>query len=471
MVGITSYGAYIPWSRLERKEIARAWERPASRGERSVANYDEDSITMAVEAGLDCASGRDRHEIDGLFFASTSSPYKEKQCSAVVAVAVDLDKTIRTADYANSLRAGTTALRAALDAVTAGSAKSVLVTSAECRLGYPQSANEANFGDGAAALLIEGGAAAVIIEDSYSISDEITDVWRRDEDKFVRNWEDRWVLTYGYAKNVREAVSGIMKRNKLTPKDFSKAVLYGPDERSHADLARSLGFDAAQVQEPLLSSIGNVGTVHSLMVLVAALEEASPGDRILLGSYGDGSDAFILRVTDGIEKIKDRRGVKRHLASKRMLPSYEKYVRYRELLPTETEAGLRLVSSATVMWRTQNWTTRFHGSKCKRCGMVTFPIHRVCFGCRAKDEYEEVRLSDKKGKLFTYTLDNLAGGIDPPVVQSIVESDEGAARIYCTMTDVDPKDVKIGMPVEMTFRRMHEGGGFHNYFWKCRPIR
>ncbi|MGB8706464.1 MAG: zinc ribbon domain-containing protein, partial [Dehalococcoidia bacterium] len=128
--------------------------------------------------------------------------------------------------------------------------------------------------------------------------------------------------------------------------------------------------------------------------------------------------------------------------------------------------------SASVSWRERNWSIRFHGSKCKSCGLVTFPIQRVCYQCQSKDNYEEVRLSDKRGKVFTFSLDNLAGRSDDPVIpQIVIESELSNARIYCIMTDCDPKVIKIGMPVEMTFRRIYEGGGMYNYFWKCRPIR
>ena len=47
MPGITAYGAYIPLHRLSRAEIARAWGGKTAPGERAVASYDEDSLTMA----------------------------------------------------------------------------------------------------------------------------------------------------------------------------------------------------------------------------------------------------------------------------------------------------------------------------------------------------------------------------------------------------------------------------------------
>src|SRR5512147_796558 len=156
MVGITSYGAYIPMWRLPFAAIAGGGRKAqgGGGGERSIAYFDEDSVTMAVAAATDCLRGIDRASIGGLLFASTSYPYKEKQGASVIAKALDLGRNIITADFGGSLRAGTTALRAALDAVKAGTAKNVLVVVSDCRMAAPRSALERSVGDGAAALLI-----------------------------------------------------------------------------------------------------------------------------------------------------------------------------------------------------------------------------------------------------------------------------------------------------------------------------
>ena len=111
MAGIASYGAYIPLYRLDRAEITKAWggQFPVP-GEKAVASYDEDSITMAYAAAADCLTGIDRKKVGGLYFASTTSPYKEKQASTTIAGALALGTEIRTADFSGSLRAGTIAL-------------------------------------------------------------------------------------------------------------------------------------------------------------------------------------------------------------------------------------------------------------------------------------------------------------------------------------------------------------------------
>ncbi len=472
MVGIRSYGAYIPIYRLSRDEIGKVWGSGSRKGERTVANCDEDSITMAVEAVLDCLSGIDRESIDGLYFASTTSPYRVKRAATIIAAAADLRQDIFTADFTNSFGAGASALRAAMDAVSADSAKNVLVVASDCQLAPPNSAFEPMYGDGAAALSISNDDAAMTFTRKYSISSNFLDIWRREKgDTYIRTWEDRFVVDYGYMAHIREAITNLLKKSDLTSKDVTKFAYYGPDPRSHAGLARALGLDKIQVQDPMFDVLGNTGAAFFMMILVAALEQAKAGDQILAASYGDGADAFLLNVTNQIEKIKNKKGVGHHLASKMMLPNYGTYLRFRNLMEWEKTPTPEPESSVTVMWRDDKALIRGHGFKCKACGHIQFPPQKVCMWCQAKDQFEEVRISDKKGKLFTFSLDERAVfALDLPNVLAIVNLDDGG-RVYGQLTDRDPSKIKIGMPVELTFRKFHEGSGFHNYSWKCRPVR
>lgn len=472
MAGITAYGGYVPLWRLSRETLGKAWGVAPSGGERSVAGFDEDSITMAIESGIDCLRGIERGKVDGLFFASTTSPYREKQSAALIAAAVDLRTDIITSDFANSLRAGSLALRSALDAVKSSTAKSVLVTAADCRLSYPQSTEEQIFGDGAAAILVGDSNVICEIEDYYTISNEIIDVWRTDKQQFVNTWEGRFVITEGYNESMQAALSGIMKKTGLKAKDFSTLALYGPDSRNRQALARALQFDPkTQLRDNLLDEVGNTGASAALMALVAALETAKPNDKILFASYGDGADAFILRVTDKIGEMKNGRGLRGYINSKRLLPTYEKYLLYRGLVE-QPEELFNIDSAATILWRDRNWVLRGHGSKCRNCGTVAFPIERVCYKCRSKDNFDEVRLTDRRAKVFSFSRDRLAGSsAEPSIVQTVAESEEGAARIYAIMTDCDPEEINVDTPVEMTFRRIREARGFYNYFWKLRPLR
>ena len=471
MAGIVSYGAYIPIYRLSRAILGQVWGG-GGRGEKAIANWDEDSITMAVEAGMDCLKGIERQSVDALYFASTTPPFKEKQSASIVTAALDLRQDIVAADFGNSLRAGTIALRAALDAVKAGSAKKVLVTVSDCRLPAPNSAFEPLFGDGAAAFLIGADGVAAEIEASYYLTSEFIDVWRLEGDMMPRTWEDRFVLDEGYEPHLKRAVAALLKANDATAKDFTKAAFYAPNARGHGAMVRALGLDAkTQVQDPLFDDVGNTGAAFALMTLVGALEEANPGDRILLGNYGDGADAHIVRVGDGIEKVKDRRGIKKHLQSKVMLENYGKYVRFRNLMQFEQTPMTRPRTSLVAIWRDRNWVYRCHGHQCKACGKIQFPLQKRCMYCQAEEKFlEEVPLADRKGVLFTYSMDERAAVVDPPNVLAAVNL-EGEVRVFSQMTDRDVNNISVGMPMELTFRRIHDALGVHNYFWKCRPVR
>ncbi|MEM1538947.1 MAG: hydroxymethylglutaryl-CoA synthase [Candidatus Bathyarchaeia archaeon] len=467
MVGVTSYGAYIPIWRMRRELLGKGLS-----GERSVAGSDEDSLTMAVAASIDCINGINRETIDGVFFASTTSPFKEKCVATTIATVLDLRSDVFTADFANSLRAGTSALKAAISMVKSGAARQILVAAADCRLGAPESSFEQTFGDGAAALLIGKENLIAELEDDFSVSDEIYDVWRRDVDVYVNAWEDRFINTFGYSRVVSSAVSGLMKKTGVTPKEITKAIFSSPDARRSSELARSLGFDPkTQVQDPLIDNVGNTGTAQPLMLLVAALEEAKPDDRFLLASYGNGSDAFLLRVKDGIKGIDGkRRGVRMRLGIKKLVPDYATYLKWRKLVRMQAPRVPMSVSypTATAIWRERRRIFPLHGVKCKVCGTVQYPPQRVCIECHTKDNFEDVRLYEKKGKLFSYSFEFIRGNVPVGLVNL-----EGGGRLFIELTDVDSNELKIDLPVELTFRRLNvwRTDAMYIYFWKATPIR
>ncbi len=479
MVGITSYGAYIPLYRLDRMVIYNAigWAAPImpQPGEKAVANYDEDSLTMAVAAVTDCLNGFDREKVDGLYLGTTTSPYKERQGSAIIAAAIDLREDIRTADFTDSIRAGGIALNSAIDAIKAASAKNLLVVASDCRLGAGAGAAEQLFGDGAASLMVGDEGVIASLEGNYSLSADLMDVWRTDRDVFVRSWEERYIRDEGYMKLIPQAASGFFAKYNLGPNDFAKVAFYSPDVRTHGAIARALKLDPSQVQDPLINTVGNTGAAAPLIMLIAALEDAKPGDKILLISYGNGSDALYFQVTEEIEKARDRRAIKRHLASKKQLSSYEKYVRFREIIPLETGGRAELMPTpVSALWRQRKAILALVGTRCKRCGTPQYPPQRVCANpeCKAIDEMEPYRFSDKKARLFTYTGDNLAVSPDPPQAYGIIQF-EGGGRALFDVTDCILDELKVDMPVEMSFRKKYydEARGIHNYWWKAVPPR
>ncbi|PKB71104.1 MAG: hypothetical protein BZY87_07200 [SAR202 cluster bacterium Io17-Chloro-G6] len=467
MPGISAFGAYVPRYRLGAE--TQGWD---SAGQRSVANFDEDSVSMAVAAGIDCLSGHDRQEIDGLLFATTTPPYAEKQCASIIATALDLRRDIFTADITDVLRAGTTALKSALDSVAAGSAKKVLVVASDNRQGAPRGEAERNLGDGAVAFVVSGEDLIAEQAGFYTISENMMDTWRSASDQFVRSWEDRFAIEEGLERILGEAIPGFMAKEGVAVKDVAKLALYSPDARRHSQLARQLGFQPEQVQDPLFGRLGNTGAAFPLMLLAGALENCAPDQLLLTVSYGDGSDVLGFRTTSKIGDARSSIGVSGYLDSGQMLDSYETYAKWRDVWLTDSSSRRPQAQSpsVTALWRESDQNIRFYGDVCNQCGYVQYPPQRVCVECQTRDDSTPIRLSDQPGTVFTYSLDYLAGTVDTPLAIVVVDFDPGG-RVLCMMTDRETSEVQIGLPVEMSFRKLRVVNGIHNYYWKAVPRR
>jgi hydroxymethylglutaryl-CoA synthase len=465
MKGIISYGGYIPYNRLQRKKIGEFFGTFAPSGEKAIAGHDEDSISMGVEAALDCLKGVDLQEIEAVYFATTSSPYKEKGSIATITTALNLQDNIRGIETAASLRSGTSSLLAARDD------EKTLVIASDCRIGAPTGQNELWFGDGAASILL-GSSENVIarIVDSGSSQEEIVSQWRGQEDDFTQNWEER-LGTSVFLKQVKSTIIPFLEKNNRTASTISKVIISGPGTRSHNEAAAALGFQKDQIQNPLLDSVGNTGSAHAPLLLIAALEAAKPGDQLLVISYGEGLDYILFEVTEAISQLEPRKGVSGYINVKNDQVLYSDYLKWREILKTEPPRRPATERpSAPALYRGYHQNLSFTGSKCLKCGTAQFPKQRVCIQCQAKDEMEDYRFVGQSAKVATYTIDHLAASISSPIIVAIVDFDNGG-RILCELTDCNQKEVAIGMHVEMTFRRLFEAGGISNYFWKARPIR
>jgi hydroxymethylglutaryl-CoA synthase len=466
MIGILSYGAYIPRTRLP---LAAIGGRPAKDGgpEKAVAWNDEDAVTLGATAALHCLRGFDRSQVDLLIFASTTLPFQEKQASALVARVLDLPRAVQTSDQTGTTRAGTIALRAAVDAVRAGSAHCALVIASDVRLAAPNSGLEANFGDGAAAFLVGDGDAIAALDDFAAVADEVTDVWRPASHEYVHSWEDRFVIQESYSPNVAAALKALLERSQTNISNYDRVVLYAPDARAHGDAARAAGIGKAQLVAPLFGQLGNAGTAFGPLLLVSALEAAKAGERILVLNFGNGADATSFRTTAQIEKQAPRRGVAWNLARRRVVARYDDYINAKGLAAKEWDAGTNPGLSATILFRERDDDLSFLGQQCKKCQAIQFPAQRLCETCFAKDQFDKVRLSDKTGKVVTYTFDFFFPTPNPPTIVTIVDVE--GARIHLQVIEIKPDEMKIGQEIEFVFRRIHESGGRPNYYWKGIP--
>jgi len=479
LVDILAYGAYIPLWRISRDEIARGAGVPSAGGEKAVASWDEDSLSMAVEAGVDCLGEQlNPKEIDALYFASTTSPFKEKHASSIIASALDLRRDVVTIDFAGTTKAGTTALKAAVDAVKAGSAKKVLVVAGECMVLTPSTDFEQVCGDAAAAILVGKEEGIAEISDFVSTIEPIPGPWRRSTDTLPQRFESKLDLRYGFIKSTVNTMQSLLKKYNLSIKDFSKLVFNAPDPRGYLEVMRSMGADVKQLQDPLFTNVGITGAAHSLLLLVAALENAKADEKILCAGYGDGCDAFYVETKKKVEELKGtRRATTVYVKSKRMLATYEEYLDFRKLRERAQPEYPR--ASIVKYWRDEKAVLPFYGMKCKSCGSITYPIGRCCVVCGAKDNYEEVKIA-RRGKVYTFTFDYLCGPGSAvgeyaalnPAIRVVADMEDGC-RLFLELTDCKPtpEEVYIDMPVELTFRLMNERTNFRFYSWRGRPVR
>ena len=418
MVGITSYAGYIPRYRLNRMTVyaSMGWFNPAvimnAAGEKAVANYDEDAVTMAVEAGIRCLQGFDPSRVEAVYLATTTAPFRERQCANLVAGAVCAGEEVRSADFCGSLKAGTTALLSALEFVAAGGPGGPGL----CRRlppGKMGSVQEMVFGDAAAALLVgreEVMPSSGLLLPGGGLCGPPTGRGIR----FDRQWEERWIRDMGYEKLIPAAVTGLC-RTDLQPADFDRFIYpcyYGGARKK---IQRSLGVDSAKVQGELLQEVGDSGAAHPLLMLAKALEEAKPGDKLLVVSFGSGCDALYFQVTEAIESFAPRRRVSDSLEESAPLDSYLKYLVWRGMGPVEI--GMRgeedRLTRWSMVWRSRQAILGLQGTLCRACGTQQYPPQRVCTNpdCGAVDQMDPVYLAGKGGRIFSFTSDMLAASL------------------------------------------------------------
>ena len=470
MTGIVSYGAYIPYYRLKKDTIAQAFGKRAGKGAKAVAYCDEDSITMSVAAAMDAMKGNDVSGLSAVFFASTTAPYREKQCATEITAALDASDELRTADFGNTLRAGSAAMSAAIDAASLTGALTLAAMS-DCRLGAAEGKFEGELGDAAAAFVFGTDDLLASVDGQVSISKDAPDEWRAADDTYVRNWDPRYANTQIYAPLVTKAVKQLLAKLGASPADFAKIVIYGHDDKTRTGVAVKLGFTPEQIQQSFFSEIGNSGNAAAGIMLAAALDEAKSGDRILFVTYGEGADAMAFTVTDKAASYEAQNNVAALLAHKDDELPYGKYLKWKEILMTEPQKRPpQERSSLSDYYRNFKKNHAFYGCRCTECGTPFFPPQRVCVHCHAIDKMEPYRFIDKEARIRTFTMDGLSVSMDSPNILVVLEF-EGGGKLMTYLVDCKKSDVHVGMKVRPTFRKMFKANGISTYFWKVVPAK
>ncbi|MFC3229938.1 hydroxymethylglutaryl-CoA synthase family protein [Marinibaculum pumilum] len=479
-IGITAYGGYIPRLRLDRKTVAaaHAWAQPGLRGrgkgERSMCHWDEDTVTMAVEAGRDCLTGIDPAMIGGLALASTTLPFADRQNAAIVATALGLDRQVASADIAGSQRAALAALRAALGQVAVQPGRGALCVASEHRITKPASVQELITGDGAAALAV--GSDGVIAEflGAGAVTADFVDHFRESGADFDYGWEERWVREEGYQKFVPAAVKAALAEAGVEPGAVNHFVMPCIFPKLAERIAKGLGIDEGSVADTLDGVCGETGAAHPLVMLAHCLETAKAGEVIVVAGFGQGADALVFRTTDALAKLPKRIGIGGYLKHRKEETNYLKFLSFNGHLAIDwgMRAEQDTKTALTSAWRNVDMVGHFDGGRCTRCGTVQFPKTRICVNpnCQETDTQEPYSFADKTGQVASFTADWLTHSYAPPLHFGAVTFAEGG-KVTMEMTDDEVGAISIGQDMRMVYRIKDFDfvRGYRRYFWKAAP--
>jgi 3-hydroxy-3-methylglutaryl CoA synthase len=482
MPGIVGYGGYIPRLRLSRRAVvdANAWYAPhlagSARGTRAFANWDEDSITMAVAAARDCLGpGDDRSQVRNVYLASDTLPFAERLNAVVVCEALTLAEEAEAIDLGGSQRAALSAVTQALAKVESGGGE-VLVLAAENRKTRAASAQELDFGDGAAALRI--GTQNVLAEflGAGTLSVDFIDHFRMAGEELDYAWEERWVRDEGIGELVPKAIRSALAQAQVEASDIDHFIFPSTFQKIDRQLAKSCGVRPEAVADALAEGVGDTGSAHALLLLAHVLERAQPGELMLVAQFGSGAQALVFRVTDAIRSFRPARGVSGWLAQGAEERNYTKFLSFKEQL--RLERGMRgeqdRKTALSTAYRHKSALLGLVAGRCEVTGQVHFPPSRISYdqGRPLQDTQRPHKLAERKGRVLSWSAESLSFHRAPPHQYGQVDFD-GGGRILMEFTDVAVGDIDVGSEVEMAFRikDIDELRGFRRYFWKATPVR
>ena len=351
MIGICGYGADIPRNRIKVEEISKVWGTDApsyKKGmlleEKSVPSPDQDTITMSVEAGRRAVkrAGIDPADIGAVYVGSESHPYAVKPSGTVLAEALGATPDCHTADFEFACKAGTEAMFVASQLVKAGSMKYALAVGADTSQGAPSDALEYSAAAGAAAYIFSADKKNIIAElvDSCAYMTDTPDFWRREYMHYPKHG-GRFTGEPAYFTHVLSAARAMMAKTGMKPSDFKYAVFHQPNGKFPLRAGKLLGFEKEQLTTGwLVNKLGNTYSGSSPLGLTAVLDEAAPGDNILLVSYGSGagSDAFVFNVKERIREVQNiAKKTRAMLDNNKKYLEYGSYLKFRDKIRMSEE--------------------------------------------------------------------------------------------------------------------------------------
>jgi 3-hydroxy-3-methylglutaryl CoA synthase len=367
-----------------------------------------------------------------------------------------------------------TALLSAVDTVQARGSLA-LCLAADNQAALAGSVEEITTGHAAAAVLLSPGPGLARLLGSASLTVDFVDHFRAQGSRFNYHWEERWVRDEGYLKLVPRLVQNLLEKVNLTPKDVTYFCVPCPVPGLDRLIAKRAGLPNATLCDQLVDGCGHSGAAHSVLMLVRTMQDARPGDRILVTAFGQGGDAALFEVTDGIDAYRRRsNGVTKWLGRGTKY-DYTRYLALSGLL--KVDRGIRAeVDKGTALsaaYRHSDLTLGLVGGNCERCGTRQIPRTKVCVNpdCGARNTQLPHSFAETRGRIVSWSADRLTYTPDPPAFYGMIDFD-GGGRLLMDFTNVDSGRLEIGMPMRMVFRVKDRDAirDFVRYFWKAAPL-
>lgn len=336
-VSIQGYGVYIPKYRLKVEEVAQVWgknsqqvEKSLGLKEKSIAAFDEDTVTMAYEAVVNAIQRADvkPQDIDVLFTGSESHPYAVNPTSTIVAEFLGIGRNYLSADLEFACKAATTGLINIAALIASGMATTGVAVGADAAQAKPHDILEYTAASAAAAFILtkKNNDSIADLVDFSSYSSDTPDFWRRDGIPYPSHG-GRFTQA-AYFAHIEGAAKRLLDKLKLTPKDFAYCVFHMPNGKFPREIAKKLGFTPEQLAPSLvIDHIGNPYSASSFLGLSSVLDEARPNQLIFMVSYGSGagSDAFVFKTCKGVSQ---KRTKSPRLADYLKQTRYISYIQY-----------------------------------------------------------------------------------------------------------------------------------------------
>lgn len=463
-VGLVAVGAAAPTLRLAVAEVAGAWGAGSGRGMLGVCDADEDTLTLAWQAGraaLD-AAGVAAEDLSGLWWGTTRPPFAEGPSHAVLCTALGLRPDAAGALLSGSPHAGIDALVGAWDALAAGHAGVVLVIASDALVPGVGTIGETTTGAGAVALVLRAAGDATAGNGSAPPARLVARATRMlpAVDRYRGDAELATGDIYDGRLFREEVFLPLVTGVGTSIGAAARWSLSDPDGKLAPAAAKRLGGEL--VSAPVQGALGDTGAAGALLGALRAL--GTTGTLGVIGYGGGRATAIAVDVTRPVPGSSD---VDAALSGGAQVGYTEAIKARGQLQPQTDPIPMGVPPGGAAFVRGNVEMLSLEGARCRACNTVSTPpsIHPTCTGCGGSD-LEVVHLA-RRGTVQTFVVNQtMPPPFQAPLPIVVLDLDDGA-RLMLQGVPADADALAIGDTVVLTLRRYAVERGIPVYGYKA----